>query len=84
MTVPHIRSSPSRALSQMGTTGQLPNSSAIPTRDIIAKVKADLIKKKEREKQVEKVLKEQIEVKRYNCQKLNERCDEAIDKVKTQ
>jgi len=49
---------------------------------VIAKVKADLQKKKDKEKQVEKVLKEQIEIKRYKIKELNSRCDEAIDKVK--
>jgi len=42
---------------------------------VIAKVKADLQKKKDKEKQVEKVLKEQIEIKRYKVTQLNSRCD---------
>lgn len=49
---------------------------------MIAKVKADLQKKKDKEKQVEKVLKEQIEIKRYKVTQLNSRCDEATHKVK--
>jgi len=65
MTVPNYRNnSPSRALTSMNMTGGTTGSS-IPTKDIIAKVKADIYKKNEREKQVEKVIKEQISIKRY-------------------
>ena len=80
MTAPNKRyQSPSRTQSVQGTYA----SNTIPTKDIVAKVKADILKKKEREKQVEKVIKEQIDIKRYKVQQLNARCEDALDKVKS-
>lgn len=81
MTIPNYRNnSPNRNLSSMSMAGN--TTGVIPTKDVIAKVKADLQKKDKREKQVEKVIKEQIEIKRFNIKQLNSRCDEATDKVK--